>query len=360
MNISDRDIALWRLRTQRLVGVPCDRPVDVVGHLLGVQAENYSQATWAIAARCAPTTSTDVDDLYSSGAILRTHVLRTTWHFVDPADIAWLCALTGPRLRMLQATQQRQLGIDDQVLRRAVRTVVDSLEAAGALTRQQLRSRLDATGAPTAGAALTLITATAEADGLICSGPLVDGEHTHDLVVRRAPQARHLARDEALAELAWRYVSGHGPVTDADLSYWATLTRTDARAGLAAVGDRLGSFEHDGRRYWYVAGTEPDTHGPDSAHLLQILDEIYRGYQDSRWVLDTDQLLGRGREPATGMALVNGQIAGMMTRSASADALEVRIAPCRRLTSHEEQLLESVADRCGRFLDRTATLHLER
>ncbi len=156
MIISDRDIALWRLRTPRLVGIPCEGPVDVVEHLLGVQAENYSQATWAIAARCAPTTSIEVDHLYSTGAILRTHVLRTTWHFVDPADIAWLCALTGPRLRKLHATQQRRLGIDDQVLHHAVRTVVSSLEADGVLTRSQLRSRLDATGAPTAGAALTL------------------------------------------------------------------------------------------------------------------------------------------------------------------------------------------------------------
>lgn len=359
MNLTDRDIALWRLRTQRLVGVPCDRPVDVVRHLLGVQAENYAQATWAIAARCAPTTSTDIDHLYSSGAILRTHVLRTTWHFVDPADIAWLCALTGPRLGKLQATQQRQLGIDDRVLSRAVQTVVDSLESEGALTRNQVRNRLDATGAPTAGAALTLITATAEAEGLVCSGPLVDGEHTHDLIIRRAPHARHLDSDEALAELAWRYVTGHGPITAADLSYWATLTLADAQAGLAAVGDRLASFDHDGRRFWYEAGTEPDTHGPDSAHVLQILDEIYRGYQDSRWVLDADELLGRGREPSTGMALINGQIAGTMTRSVSPDALAVRVALYRNLTAHEEQLLRNVARCCGRFLDRKATLHLD-
>jgi hypothetical protein len=359
VNITDREIALWRLHTQRLVGVPCDRPADVVRHLLGVQAENYSQATWAIAARCAPTTSTEIDQLYSSGAILRTHVLRTTWHFVDPVDIAWLCALTGPRLRMRHATQQRQLGIDDQVLSGAVQTVVSSLEADGALTRNQLRSRLDATGAPTAGAALTLITATAEAEGLVCSGPLVDGEHTHDLISRRAPRARRLDRDEALAELAWRYVTGHGPITEADLSYWATLTLADARAGLAAAGDRLASFDHDGRRFWYEAGTEPDTRGPDSAHVLQILDEIYRGYQDSRWVLDADELLGRGREPSTGMALINGQIAGTMTRSVSPDALAVLIAPYRNLTAHEEQLLRNVARRCGRFLDRKATLHLD-
>ncbi len=176
-------------------------------------------------------------------------------------------------------------------------------------------------------------------------------------MVRRAPHARQLDRDEALAELASRYVAGHGPTTESDLCYWATLTRGDARAGLAAAGDRLASFERNGRRFWYSAATEPDTHRPDSAHLLQILDEIYRGYQDSRWMIDADELLGRGREPSTGMALVNGQIVGTMTRSVAPDALEVRVGLRRRITSREQQLLEDVADRYGRFLDRNATLH---
>lgn len=358
MTISDRDIARWRLRTQRLVGPADDRPTDVVARLLGVQAENYSQATWAIAERSGATTHAEVDDLYSSGRILRTHVLRTTWHFVSPDDIAWLCALTGPRLRMLHAAQQRRLGIDDQVLAGAVRTVVDALEADGALTRSELRTRLDAIGAPTAGAALTLVTATAEAAGLICSGPLVGGEHTHDLVARRAPHARRLDRDEALAELAWRYVAGHGPVTEADLCYWATLTRTDARAGLAAAGDRLGTFDHAGRTFWYVADDEPRTPAPASAHLLQILDELYRGYQESRWVIDADELLGRGREPSMGMALVDGQVVGTMTRSVAADAVELRVGLHREVGADEEQLLRDVARRYGSFLRRPATLHL--
>lgn len=359
MKISDRQIALWRLRTQRLAGDATGGPVDLVRYMLGVQAENYAQATWALAARCAPTTAVEIDQLYSSGAILRTHVLRTTWHFADPADIGWLCALTGPRLRKINASQQRQLGIGDDVLHHAVDVVLGALEADGPLTRGQLRTRLDAAGVPTAGSAFTLITATAEADGLICSGRLIDGEHTHDLMSRRAPNTRQFDRDEALAELAWRYVAGHGPATSADLSYWATLTITDARAGLASVQDRLATFDHDGRQFWYVPGTEPSGRTQGGAQVLQILDEMYRGYQDSRWVLDADQLLGRGREPSTGMTLLDGQIAGSMTRTVTPDALEIRINPLRALSPREVADLHDVVARYARFLDRTPVLRLE-
>lgn len=362
MRLSDRRIAAWRLANQRLIGRPLDGPVDVVGHLLGVQAENYSPATWALGARCTPTTSTEVDQLYSSGQVLRTHVLRTTWHFVRPDDIAWLCALTGPRLRRIHSSLQRQLGIDDDTIGRAVLTVVDSLEATGPLTRDALRERLDATGAPTAGHALTLITSVAEADGLICSGPLVDGEHTHDLLERRAPHARRLDREEALAELTWRYVRGHGPVTEGDLCYWASLTRTDARSGLAAQGDRVSSFEHDGRRHWFASGTEPDeevaAEASSSAHLLQILDEMYRGYQESRLVLDEARSIARGREPSTGMVLVGGQIAGSTTRSLRHDTIAFEITPYRDVEPSARDRIDVAADRCGRFFGRRAVVRV--
>ena len=80
--------------------------------------------------------------------------------------------------------------------------------------------------------------------GQICSGRPVEGEHSYALLADRAPNTRRLDRAEALAELALRYFTGHGPATERDLSYWATLTVTDVRAGLAEVKDRLEAFEH--------------------------------------------------------------------------------------------------------------------
>ena len=112
-----------------------------------------------------------------------------------------------------------------------------------------------------------------------------------------------------------RYFTSHGPATEKDLAYWATLTVTDVRAGLAEVKDRLEAFEHEGRTYWHAPGEPPPPGQEPRGHLLQILDECYRGYQDSRWVLDSAGNVPRGRETAIGMALVDGQMVAWMKRT---------------------------------------------
>ena len=156
--------------------------------------------------------------------------------------------------------------------------------------------------------------------GLVCSGAPRDGEHTYALFADRVPAPRRLDRDDALAELALRYFTSHGPATERDLAYWATLTVTDVRRGIAAAGDRLASFEHDGRTFWHAPGDAPASASP-AGHLLQVLDEMYRGYQDSRWVIDADGVVPRVRETAIGMALVDGQLVAAMKRTVTAKAV---------------------------------------
>ena len=358
--MQDQDLARWRLATQHLVGPAAADPATLVGALLAVQAENHAQAGWAVATRCASTTRRDFDAAFDRGDIVRLHVLRTTWHFVRPDDVVWLAQLTGPRLRTLYRQSQRQCDVDDRTLAEAVDAVVDVIATDGPRTRAQLRDHLTSASLPAAGPALTLITASAEAEALLCSGPIVDGEHTYALVAERAPNARRLDRDEALAEIAVRYVAGHGPATAKDLAYWATLTLGDARLGIAAASDALVSFEHDGRTFWHRADAEPPRRKTASAHLLQILDEIYRGYQDSRWVLDTAGLLPRGREASIGMALVDGQVAAAMSRTVDPAGVHLSITPHRPLTSAEQTRLRRVADAYGAFLELPATLSVVR
>ena len=354
--LTDRDIAHWRLATQRLTGTSATSPAAMVGELLAVQAENHPQAAWAVAARCAPTTRTEFDAAFDHGDILRLHVMRTTWHFVVPSDVVWLAELTGPRLRPLYRQSQRQHDVDDRTLVAAMDAVVTAIAADGPRTRPQLRERLHQAGLPSAGGALTLVTACAEAEALICSGPTVDGEHTWALVAERAPNARRLDRDEALAEIASRYLAGHGPATERDLAYWATLTLRDARRGIKAAGDELMSFEHDGRTFWHRADSERPARKVASAHLLQIFDEIYRGYQDSRWVLDADARLSRGRETSIGMALLDAQIAATVNRTVDDNGVRFALTPHRPLAAAEHRRLRRAADAYGAFLGVPATV----
>jgi hypothetical protein len=353
--ITDRDIARWRLRSQRLVAPHAGTAAEVVGSLLAVQAENPGQSAWAVAARTRQPDAGDLADLLAAGAVLRTHVLRPTWHYVSAEDLVWLTELTAPRvLRPVDAQLVKQHGYDDAELDRAAADVLDVLGDQH-LTRLEVDAGLRGRGRHLDGQGLMLLLAHLELCLHICSGAPADGVHTYAAVASRVPSSRRPDRDEALAEVALRYVTSHGPATERDLAYWATLTLTDVRAGLAAVAARLGSFEHDGRTYWHADGEEPPARpGEPRAHLLQILDELYRGYQDSRMVIDADGLVPGGRELGLGMALVDGQLVAAMKRTVSDARVVFDLTPHRDLASDERQALEDAAARYGAYLGRDA------
>jgi len=274
-------------------------------------------------------------------------------------DLGWLLDLTGPRVRRVTGQQLRTVhGLDERAVDRAVGAVTEALAGRGQLTRGQLADELRERGIDGNGQMLMILLAHAELDGLICSGAVVDGEHTYALMAERVPASRRLDRAEALAELALRYFTGHGPATERDLAYWATLTLTDVRAGLHQVRDRLDSFDHDGRTFWHAPAVAP--YGPQqpAAHLLQLLDETYRGYQDSRWVLDAAGAVPRTREPAIGMALIDAQLVAGMRRTITRDHVRFAVRPYRPLTPAEIDALDQAAERYGQFLQLRARLTL--
>jgi hypothetical protein len=357
--MQDLDIARWRLRSQHLVWPYAVSAREAVGSLLAVQAENPSQAAWAVASRTQNPDQAELAALLDDGAVLRTHVLRPTWHFVRAEDAGWLLDLTGPRLRRVTGQQLHHThGLDERAIGHAVAAVTEALASRGQLTRAQLADELRERGIPGSGQMLMILLAHAELDALICSGTIAGGEHTYALMGERVPAPRRLARAEALAELALRYFTGHGPATERDLAYWATLTLTDVRAGLQQVRDRLASFQHDGRTFWHAPGDAPGGPQQPAAHLLQILDETYRGYQDSRWMLDAAGHVPRTRETTAGMALVDAQLIASMRRTVAHDHVRFDLRPYRALTPAEIEALDQAARRYGEYLRLKARITL--
>ncbi len=353
----DLDIARWRLRSQHLVVPHAASAAEVVGSLLAVQAENPGQAAWAVASRTERADGADLADLVDSGAVIRTHVLRPTWHFVRAEDIGWLLELTRPRVRRVTEQQLRLThGLDERAIGRAVDAVTHALATRGHLTRKQLAGELRERGVGGNGQLLMILLAQAELDGLICSGRVKNGEHTYALMTERVTAPRRLSRDEALAEVALRYFTGHGPATERDLAYWASLTLTDVRAGLRQVRARLDSFEHDGRTFWHAPGEPPRGPQQPVGHLLQVLDETYRGFQDSRWVLDAAGVVPRGRESAIGMALVDAQLVASMRRTIASDHVRFDLRPYQALTTAQIDALDEAATRYGKYLGCAARL----
>ena len=352
------EIARWRLHSQRLAGATADDPASVVRDLLAVQAENHPQASWAVACRCGAGSEAAIAGVYDEGAMLRTHVLRPTWHFVLPDDIGWLLDLTRPRVSRSFERQLEQEGIARRDWERGASIIADALAGQQHLTRGQLGVRLADAGMEVTGHALILLAGYAELHALICSGPRRDNDHTYALLVERAPATRRLEGDEARAEIALRYFTGHGPATDRDLAYWATMTLRDVRTGLADVADRLGSFQWQGSTYWYGQDRPAgDTIAP-RAHLLQVLDEYYRGYQDSRALLDLAGLKAVGRESSTGMTIIDSQIVGDMSRVLEPGTVTFRIRLLRPLDDGEEAAVHDAARRYGRYLGRAPVLRI--
>ncbi len=234
-----------RLAAQLLSGPPAGSVVDVVERLLAVQGQDPRGARLAIRPRSAGLRAADIDHaLTAERSLVITWLNRGTLHLVRAEDYWWLHQLTTPQLLTGNARRLAQEGVPPPDAERAVAAVERALTAEGPLTRGQLRERIAATGVRTEGQAIVHVLGLASFRGIALRGPMIGNEHGYVLVrdwLGSPPRAaRALAeRDTALAELARRYLAGHGPAADRDLAKWAGLPLRDARRGLAAIAPQL-------------------------------------------------------------------------------------------------------------------------
>jgi hypothetical protein len=361
--VTNFEIAQARLRNQRISGDPLDSPGQVAQWLVAVQAQDYAGAQWALGLRLSPESmAADVDRALAEGTILRTHVLRPTWHFVAPADIRWLLALTAPRVHAINGTMYRQQGLDSATLTRSHRTLAAALEGGRQLTREELRDTLERDGITTGGLRLAYIIMSAELDGVICSGARRGKQFTYALLDDRAPDAKALAREDALAELAGRYFRSRGPATVQDLAKWSGLTVADARRGLEAVEVQLESETIGDRAHWFPPPGAAPTPASPSAYLLSIYDEYVSGYKDHS-AIGGDEV--GARLMALGSALrfiivIDGRIAGTWRRTLRKDAVVIETDLFRPLTEDEQHAVALAADRYAAFLGLPAQLDVWR
>ncbi|MEP6697295.1 MAG: winged helix DNA-binding domain-containing protein [Pseudonocardiales bacterium] len=228
-----------RFTAQLLAGPPAGRPEDVAERLLAVQGQDSRGVRLAVRARTSGLTVADVDRaLTSDRSLLITWVNRGTLHMMRSEDYPWLHALTTPPLLRGNERRLGQEGVSPEAADRAVAVIERSLSD-GPLTRGQLRNRVDAAGVRTQGQALVHLLVLASLRGMIVRGPMIGGEHAYVLVRDWLGEPGPVDRDQALAELARRYLAGHGPADDRDLAQWAGLPLRDARAGLKAIGNEL-------------------------------------------------------------------------------------------------------------------------
>jgi hypothetical protein len=361
--ITGQEIAGLRLLNQRIALPSFKEPGEVVDWLGAVQAQDYFGAKWALGLRMRDATDRKIDKAFNEGSILRTHVLRPTWHFVRPADIRWMLALTAPRVHAVNAYMYRQQGLDDSTFERSNATLAKALEGGGQLTRDELRDVLQDAGIGTdPGLRMSYLMMHAELEGLICSGPRRGKQFTYALLEERAPQAITLKREEALAELVRRFFISRGPATAQDFAKWSGLTLADARNGLEAV---KGGLEHeavDDQEYWFLRPRAPIQATSPTAYLLSVYDEYISGYKD-RSAMDGNNL--GDLFSAMGNALqyvivLDGQLVGTWKRTIRKDAVVIQTNLLAKLSEAQYQAVAQAAQQYGAFLELPVVIEIGR
>jgi hypothetical protein len=321
------DILQRRLANQHLAQQPSSDPRAIVAHLGAVQSQDYPAALWALGLRAGKATRASLEGAFNAGAILRTHVLRPTWHFVAPEDIRWLLALTAPRIKRAMGSRDRELGLHDELVAQTSAVIARALEGGKHLTRPELGTALHAAGIAVAdGSVLAHLVSHAELDGVVCSGAVRGKQHTYALLEERVPPAPIPTRDEAVAELVCRYFASHGPATLNDFAWWSGLPVADGRRGLAAHGSRFVSEAVAGLTYWFASSAAPITTPGPAALLLPNYDEFTVAYR-SRELFYARELVWRPGPrddvPFGNVIVIDGQVVGMWQRSVAKQRLKI-------------------------------------
>ena len=347
-------IMFRRLRNSGLAKPSAGGVADIVSHHVAMQAQDYGPAKWAVGQRSTALSDDDLDRAVARGSIVRTHVMRPTWHFVAREDIRWLLALTGPRVIRQMRSRYARLGLDAKVLKRAMKVIAHALDGGVSLTRAELGERLRAARVDDSGQRLPHMLSHAELESLVCSGPRRGKDHTYALMDDRVPAGRPFDRDAAVAELVQRYLSSHGPASVPDMRWWSGLTSADVKAGLESLGDEVRSEESTGVKLWSNDATRVGR--PRGARLLHPYDEVIVGYTESRYLGDPRATHARevykARSMPGGVVLVDGSIAGYWKRSLARKAVAFEVFVYGKPGAQQLEAIETDARRLGTFLGR--------
>ena len=341
-----------RLYTQRLLGPHFPDPAAAVAHFGAVQGQDYLYSLWALGLRVEGATEASVEQAIADRQLVRTWPMRTTLHYVTAADARWIVKLNAQRTLHRAARRLRELELGEETFTRSRRAIEAALAGGAPLPRPALYAALEAAGVSTAGQRGYYLMWYHANEGLIAIGPRQGKQQTVVLLDAWLPPTSEKGRDEALAELAWRYFSSHGPATVKDYIWWSGLAAAEARAGLEMVKARLASETVGKEALWFAPPLITAEMGSPTAHLLPYLDEYIVAYRDREAVQPAtyNALVDSGNIIFHAPFLVDGRVAGIWSRKIKKDAVVVAPTLFRALSGEEWAAVVAAADRFGHFL----------
>jgi hypothetical protein len=351
---SDRALLRRRLASQQIAAPRHHSAVELVRWMGAVQAQDYAGGLWAVGLRVNASVEAEVERAIAAAEIVRTWPMRGTLHLVAAEDVRWMVRLLAPRVLARAAGRYRQLGLEDADFARAERVLTRALRGGRRLTRAQAYAALERGGvAPTGQRGIHVLGHLAQS-AVLCFGPREGKQPTFVLLEEWVPPAREPSRDEALATLALRFFTSHGPATLQDFVWWSGLAVADARAALASVRTQL-IEEGQGKDAMYAAAASPRSGGRRSvAALLPVWDEYLVAYRDR-----TSAARELPGAKANGLdligkplVLVDGTVRGSWRRELRPSKVRVTVELWTPLSTADRRALDQALARYGRFVDR--------
>lgn len=349
--MTEHAIGQQRLAYQHISAEPFQHPEEVVRWMGAMQAQDYGQAVWGIGARLANPTLARVEQAIAEGKILRTWPMRGTIHFVPPEDALWMVQLSASRMIAKDQRRLHELELDESILKRCQDLFIAALDDGKPLPREQMLRLLEDAGIATHGGRGYHILWYIAQLGIIAIGPTLEKEQTFVLLEKWSPTLRHLAQEEALAELMKRYFSSHSPSTLQDFAWWAGLPVTEARRGLAPLQAHMTS-EKVGKRELWTWGDAP-AQVSSGMFLLCGFDEYLLGYQQRGDVLAEEhaQKVCPGKNGVFFPTIVqDGRVIGTWKRLIKKNSVTITRAPFEAWTPAQDEAFEAAALRYGAFL----------
>ncbi len=332
-----RDIIRLRLASQQLTRSDFTKTGDLVRWMGCIQAQDFGAAKWAIGNRITAIGDSDIERDFNEGNILRTHILRPTWHFIAPEDIRWILKLTAGKVISSNRLYHQKLGIDDSDLKKSKRVFEKELSGGRQLTRNELNGLLKKKKINTDDIRMAYHLMDAELIGLLCSGARQGKQFTYTLLEERVPGFKSMDDNNAIRELTKRYFQSRGPATLKDFCWWSGLSFQNARQGIEMNAMDLNSETIKGDIYWFYKLKE--TPKITGIQLLPVYDEYAVGYNNRSAILDPEHNKVTGSGIFRPVIIHQGKIAGIWKKTVQKGKVSI-----------EKEFFKTPAKTAGAFL----------
>ena len=346
------EISNLRLINQQVLYSNMKSIDDIAKKLCAVQAQDYNMAKWALGVRVPGSTNEMIEASINNGEIIRTHLLRPTWHIVSSDDIYWLLGLTAPHIKTTLKSRQKELEITGYVIRKSKKIFEKELLDGHHLTRQELASKLEESKIRTNDNRASHIFLMAELDGLICSGRIKGKKQTYALLEERVSNKKMFSREEALAELAGRYFITRGPATLQDFAWWSGLSMSDSRNAIEMIKADFISEKFNSSLFWFKDPLLLSKRKNDEIFLLPAFDEFIISYKDRRAALPKENNSKAVSNNGIFRPIIihEGKVIGIWRPSRKKEKIIIEIQIFKLINNAIKKLIEKSSKKFGNFL----------